>query len=259
MPDRAQALQQLASLGAARWSTNPPDEGRIRWYDRDGVEVASGRFAVVLSVGPGDVYTMGHAVGGYAAVGIPFLPPLDEEPSVVVGPVDEAALWRRAEAAAAAAGADFAYACTSLIVAVSGFAPTPRDEGSPLARARARVSRAAASWLDLVERGDVGAMDFAREDVGWGDVPALAELGLALPDRAQRVALVLFTRDHLHPALVPLWRALLELAPPAASAEERLAFAVAAAGLRGDLAEAERLAADLPGLLTRVEALRVPR
>lgn len=121
MLTREQAKQQLSDLGIVRWDTNPPSEGVIRWFTADGEVVAAADYQVVLSVGPGAKYTMGHAISAYGSLGIPVAPKVDEEPVVVEDVKGDADVWARAEAVGTAVGAEFVYQCSTLIVAVFEF------------------------------------------------------------------------------------------------------------------------------------------
>jgi hypothetical protein len=256
MIDRKEAFARLAALGAHRWDTNPPREGRIRWFDRSYKEVASGRYAVILSAGPGPMYTMGFAVEAYRNLGIPVVPAMDDGPPIVADISDEAQIWARAEAIGAAIGADFVYPCSTLVVAVTGLREATSDDEDPAQRLRARLSAGASSWLDLLAAGNADAMDFAKDDVTPADIPALAELYFTFPRRDQRISLVLFAQDHQDPAMEPVWRDLLTRGPVGEAPLERSAFAVAVAGLEGDVRGAHALASNLAELLRRIAAHR---
>jgi hypothetical protein len=123
MIPREEARKKLTDLGVVRWDTNPPADGRIRWFDASGKEVAAGRYQVILSVGPGAKYTMGWAIPIYASMKIPFVPKVDEGPSVADVTAD-AEIWQRAEAVGSAIGAEFVYNCSTLLVAVTEFSPS---------------------------------------------------------------------------------------------------------------------------------------
>ncbi|TNE92588.1 MAG: hypothetical protein EP330_01190 [Deltaproteobacteria bacterium] len=119
MLDHVEAKSRLTALGVARWDTSPPTDGVIRWFDASGAAVATGKYRVILSVGPGAKYTMAHAIGAYASIGIPFVEAVADEPTVVEGITDEADIWARAERVAEAVGAEFVYQCSTLLVAVT--------------------------------------------------------------------------------------------------------------------------------------------
>lgn len=116
-----EAFRMLGDLGVARWETNPPEQGRIKWFGDSDELIAEGDYSVILSVGPGAVYTMGYAVETYPALGIPFVDKIDEFPSFVADIKTEGEIWKRAEAVGEAIGADFVYQCRTLLVAVSNF------------------------------------------------------------------------------------------------------------------------------------------
>ena len=117
---RKDAFELLDQLGVSRWSTTPPSAGRIQWFDRGGDEIASADYKVILSVGPGDKYTMGYAIDVYDREQIPYLEKSDDGPDIVVG-FSEEKVWQRAEDAASEHGADFVYQCDTLVVAIFNF------------------------------------------------------------------------------------------------------------------------------------------
>ena len=124
MKGRREAFAELAALGATRWDTNPPIDGKIRWFNKDFCQIAEAEYAVILSVGPGARYTMGWAIPIYSTAGIPFVPDQGDGPSVVDVTSDDQ-VWARAEAVGRAIGADFVYACGTLLIAVHGFKAHP--------------------------------------------------------------------------------------------------------------------------------------
>jgi len=115
-----EAFEYLKTLGVSRWDAFPPNSGKIKWFNAENKIVAEADYKVILSVGPGPKYTMAHAIDIYKTSGIPFLEILDEEPNVVENITDENVIWARAEKVAEKAGADFAYQCSTLLVAVFG-------------------------------------------------------------------------------------------------------------------------------------------
>ena len=118
MLDHTQAFERLGTLGVSRWDTSPPESGIIRWFNAANEEVARGRYAVILSVGPGPKYTMGHAIAAYATLGIPAVEDVDGGPAVVDRFTADGPVWERAEAIGTTVGADFVYQCSTLLVAV---------------------------------------------------------------------------------------------------------------------------------------------
>lgn len=111
----------LGDLGVSKWDTNPPEEGKIRWYDSSDKLLADADYKVILSVEPGAIYTMGYAIQIYTELGIPFTEKVDELPNIVRDLKSDADVWKRAESVGEAVGADFTYQCRSLLVAVFGF------------------------------------------------------------------------------------------------------------------------------------------
>ena len=73
----------LGDLGVSKWDTNPPEEGKIRWYDSSDKLLADADYKVILSVEPGAIYTMGYAIQIYTELGIPFTEKVDELPNIV--------------------------------------------------------------------------------------------------------------------------------------------------------------------------------
>lgn len=115
------AFKMLGNLGVTRWDTNPPEEGKIKWYDSEDELIAEADYKVILSVGPGALYTMGYAISIYPELGIPFTGKVDELPDIVSDLKADAEVWERAESVGELVGADFTYQCRSLIVAVFNF------------------------------------------------------------------------------------------------------------------------------------------
>lgn len=115
------AFKMLADLGVSRWDTNPPENGKIRWYDQTNRQLAEADYKVILSVGPGAMYTMGHAIQTYIELGIPFVEKVDNLPDTVSDLKTDAEVWERAESVGEVSGADFTYQCRTLIVAVFNF------------------------------------------------------------------------------------------------------------------------------------------
>ena len=116
-----EAFRMLGDLGVSRWETNPPEEGRIRWYDPGDKLLAEADYKVILSVGPGAIYTMGYAIRSYPELGIAFTEKVDELPDMVSDLKTDAEVWQRAESVGESVGADFTYQCRNLLVAVFGF------------------------------------------------------------------------------------------------------------------------------------------
>ena len=116
------AFEELKATGVTRWDTFPPKEGIVRWSTADGKEVARGKFKVIISVGPGQRYTLGYSINVYATAGIPFVEKVDDGPEIVDNVADESEIWERAEAIGQAVGADFCYQCGNILVAVFEFA-----------------------------------------------------------------------------------------------------------------------------------------
>ncbi len=121
MQGHKEAKAKLTEIGVSRWDTNPPQEGIIKWYNSNNDVIAKGKYAVILSVGPGLKYTMAYDIGIYKSMGIPFIEKKEDGPAVVEGIKEEASTWARAEKVAAIAKADFVYQCSTLLVAVTEF------------------------------------------------------------------------------------------------------------------------------------------
>lgn len=121
MKSKREAHKYLASLGAVRWDTNPPSKGRIIWYDTSDNEIATASYKVILSVGPGNMYTMAYGITGYKLLKIPFVEKADDGPVVVESVTDENVIISRAEAIGKKINADMIYQCLTLLVAIFDF------------------------------------------------------------------------------------------------------------------------------------------
>jgi hypothetical protein len=116
-----EAFVMLGNLGASRWDTNPPEEGRIRWYNSSDKLIAEADYRVILSVGPGAMYTMGYAIRLYTELGIPYTKQVDQLPDIVSEVKSDAEVWKRAEEVGRLTDAEFTYQCGNLLVAVYNF------------------------------------------------------------------------------------------------------------------------------------------
>ena len=97
-------LARLDALGVVAWDTAPPEQGRIRFQDRSGSMVAHARFRVILSYGPGDIYTMGWSIAAYRTAGIPFVGREEAGEPAVVHRASRAEAWQRGQEIAAKIG-----------------------------------------------------------------------------------------------------------------------------------------------------------
>lgn len=121
MKPNKEIVQQFEALGIVKWDTNPPKEGKIKWFNTENKIIAEADYKIILSIGPGNKYTMAYDISVYETIGIPFVEKLDEEPSVVDNVANDDAIWSRAEKVATKANAEFVYKCHTLLVAVFGF------------------------------------------------------------------------------------------------------------------------------------------
>ncbi len=258
----------LDRLGVDRWDTFPPQEGRIRFLRGDQA-VASGRYQVVLSFGPGDKYTMGWAIGAYRASGIPFVERELAPGPEVVQPATRALAQQRGEQVLAGMGdAGFLYWCSTLLVIVSelreeaGVAPAvdlgeriegvaravgrrqePADQplSGPEKRAlfdeiRAlKLRKDVETALVFVIEADEQEVEMCRNVIGAADVDGLARVYWMLPTWPQRTCLIHLLTDQAADALRPLWQDILR-APDLKPQDGRHgAKALALARLDGDV------------------------
>src|SRR5262245_52738791 len=96
---------RLDALGVVAWDIAPPEQGRIRFMDRSGSMVAHARFRVILSYGPGDIYTMGWSIAAYRTAGIPFVGREEAGEPAVVHRASREEAWQRGQEIAAKIGA----------------------------------------------------------------------------------------------------------------------------------------------------------
>src|SRR5262245_19295907 len=104
-------------LGVKRWDTSPPENGVIQWFDESGRRVASGRYQVILSYGPGEEYTMGWAIAIYKTIGVPVVPRASED-EIAKRDASLEAAYEHARHVGDRVGADFTYRCATIFVAV---------------------------------------------------------------------------------------------------------------------------------------------
>lgn len=116
-----EAFEELESLGVSRWDTMPPQDGKIKWFNASNDIVAEADYKVILSVGPGNMYTMAYDIGIYKSMGIPIIEKLEDGPALVEDLTGEKEIRDRAELVGTLAKAEFVYQCSSLLVAVFGF------------------------------------------------------------------------------------------------------------------------------------------
>jgi hypothetical protein len=267
---------RLAELGVTRWDTAPPEQGRIRFCDRSGAVVGHGRYAVVLSYGPGDRYRMAWEIAAYRAAGIPVVGrDLAGEPAAVEGASRDAA-WRRGQQIADAVGCDFLYWCDSLLVAVFDFtegrSPAPAigdaERATALLDARMAPATIAADMTGGAKRavynrlpdlglrremvtcvvfvleGDAAETELSRDEVTAADVPGLISTYWRLTGWKQRVCMMHLLTDQDAPELAPLWLDILRAPDDGPGTGVHAAKALALARLEGDIDRFDHYFAD---------------
>lgn len=279
-------VDRLEALGVVRWDTAPPEQGRIRFLDREGHVVASGCYQVVLSYGPGQDYTMGWNIGAYRAAGIPFVGrAVAGQPAAVEGASREHA-WERGMQVAARLGCDFPYWCSTVLVAVThfregddpGLRPDLPEREAWLLGARFAAGEMTADLagpekrqiydslpelglrremitaMAFVLEGDGPEVEFSRDDVTAADVPGLISAYWRLPAWRQRTYMIHLMADQSRPELESVWLDILRAPDDEPGTSLHAAKALALARLDGDVGRFDHYYGD--DAETRREALR---
>lgn len=258
---------RLDRLGVVSWDTAPPEQGRIRFLDGGGAVVAHARFRVVLSYGPGDVYTMAWDIAAYRGAGIPFVGRDKAGEPAIVRRASRDQAWQRGLEIGAAIDCQGLHWASTLLVAVDDLlegasgvrGPREGDRLVDLASARqatrqipldlsptdkhpiyealhfAGALRAEMlSAMVLVLEGDMAELGDIWSEVTRDDVPGFISAYWKLPAWRPRADLLYVLWRRREPELEPIWLDI--LGAPDRRAEDRfhLAKAIALSNLDGD-------------------------
>lgn len=250
------------------WETFPPAAGTIRFLSAASEVLATGRFRVILSYGPGAKYTLAWALDVYRAAGIPVVPRALSADEAVHQPATRDAALAHARRLIAGAEGAFPFWAGDALLEVSKL--TTDTDGAtaspPLISLPLPVEPVADRRLDGAEKktiltaleqigirpevrtalifvleNDEDELELSRNDVTARDVEPLARAYWMMPAWAQRVAVAYLLQDHgAAPAAVDVWFDVLRAPDLGPESVRHLVKAAALAWLRGDISAMDR-------------------
>lgn len=123
MKTNVELFEELKSLGidGDNWSIEPLSKGKITWLSSDKKPLAEADFKVILKVGPRAMYTMAYAIEEFKVKNIPYVEKVDDGPIYMENLAKDSIVWDRGREVGDKIGADFVFACQTLLVAVFNF------------------------------------------------------------------------------------------------------------------------------------------
>lgn len=262
----AELLRDIAS-----WTTFPPAAGVIRFWSADSKVLATGRFQVLLSYGPGEKYTMAWAIDAYRSAGIPVVPRALRTEAATYDPATREAALNHGRRIIAGSADAFPFWAGDVLLEVSNLSgrtgEAARADGPPsliflpipygpvtdrtLNGAEKRAILEALEPIGLRDEvrtalvfaleNDEQELELSRNDVTARDVEPLARAYWMMPTWTQRVAVAYLLQDHGDAAAaIDVWSDVLSAPARGPDSVRHIVTAAALAWLRGDIASMDR-------------------
>jgi len=267
----------------ASWTTFPPAAGLIHFGSADSKVLATGRFRVILSYGPGEKYTMAWAIDAYRSLGVPLVPRALRTEAATYDPATrEEALAHGRRIIAESANA-FAFWAGDALFEISNLSgptgdgarlggppslillPIPVDpvadrtlngaEKQAILQALEPIGLRdeVRTALIFVLENDEDELELSRNDVTASDVEPLARAYWMMPTWTQRVGVAYLLQDHGAAAeALDVWFDVLRAPDQGPDSVRHIVKAAALAWLHGDIASMDRYLDD--DELTRTHA-----
>lgn len=255
----------------ASWTTFPPAAGVIRFWSARSKMVATGRFRVILSYGPGEKYTMAWAIDAYRLLGIPVVPRALRTEEATYDPATREAALNHGRRIIAGSAHTFPFWAGDALLEVSYLSsPTGRaaEPGAtpslillsipfePVAdRTLAGAEKQAVlqalepigfrdevrTALIFVLENDEEELELSRNDITTRDVVPLARAYWMMPTWTQRVGVAYLLQDHgATTEVLDVWTDVLGAPDRGPDSVRHIVKAAALAWLRGDVASMDR-------------------